>query len=53
MNYGTYTLSEILENYCQVIIKDNNTPSSDQQVELYDDFSNDLAFVRVLNESEV
>ena len=53
MNYGIYTLAEIQENYTQVIIKDNSTPSSDQQVELYDDFNNDLAFVRVLNESEV
>lgn len=53
MNYGIYTLSEIQDNYTQVIFKDNNAPSSDQQVELYDDFNNDLAFVRVLNESEV
>lgn len=53
MNYGIYTLAKIKENYAQVIIKDNNAPSSDQEVELYDDFNNDLAFVRVLNEREV
>lgn len=53
MNYGIYTLAEIKENYAYVIIKDNNASSSDQDVELYDDFNNDLAFVRVLNESEV
>ena len=53
MNYGIYTLAEIQEKYDHVIFDDNNTPASDQDVELYDDFNNDLAFVRVLNESEV
>lgn len=40
MNYGIYTLSEIQDNYTQVIFKDNFIPASDQQVELYDDFNN-------------
>lgn len=53
MNYGIYTLSEIQEKYDRVIFEDDCNPTSDQQVVLDDDFNNELAFVRNLNEREV